>query len=78
MLRSHQTRPVSDQADTESGMLARLTAQGGTLRKPRGRQKQQSREERGKVEVVVGGQSDCIDRIVGRGSGGGGRKARRG
>lgn len=43
---------------------------------PGGDEKQQSREVGGKVEVVVGGQSDCIDRIVGQGEGGreGGRE----
>lgn len=50
---------------TGSGMRARLTAQGFPLRNPGGDEKQQSREVGEKLEVVVGGQSDCIDRIVG-------------
>ncbi len=67
-----QTWPASDQADTE------VCSPGKPSENPGGDEKQQSREGRGKVEVVVGGQSDCIDRIVGQGCGGGREEGKEG
>lgn len=50
-------------------LLKAASSPGHPLKTPGGDEKQ-SRKVGGKVEVVVGGQSDCIDRIVG----GGGRE----
>lgn len=52
-------------------LLKAASSPGNPLKTPGGDEKQ-SRKAGGKVEVVVGGQSDCIDRIVG----GGGKEGR--
>lgn len=67
-----QTRPVSDQVEQHDWKRHARQADctGKPSENPGGGEKQQSREVGGKVEVFVGGQSDCIDRIVGQRGGG--------